>query len=162
MKRSLAIVAVLGFLSHFGLSAETNEVYFAGKATFVTEQQYWDLRKKDLGETADTFRPKPEEQKKEKHSRFYLLLNNKTGIGKVITVWVLKESETLTGWRLNTKISCRSFSIPESAFSNKARADRTSCQIKLIVTKTYPGGYPSEIAFSQLEWSPKKKDKKKE
>jgi hypothetical protein len=156
MNRHIFITLMLCCCSSLVLSSETNDVYFTGRAKFVIEQEYWNLRKADLGETADLFRPKNTEQ--EKVTRFYLLLNGDTGIEKEITVWVQKDSGALISWRLNTKISCSKWSIDKSSFSDSVRNGRTLCDITLKVLNRYPnGGSPTEIEFTGLDWIDQKK-----
>jgi hypothetical protein len=149
MNRHIFITLMLCCCSSLVLSSETNNVYFTGRAKFVTEQEYWNLRKADLGETADLFRPKRTGQEKE--TRFYLLLNGDTGIEKEIAVWVQKDSGALISWMLNTKISCRKWSIDKSSFSDSVRNGRTLCDITLNVLDP-DGGSPTEIEFTRLEW----------
>jgi hypothetical protein len=124
MNRHILIALMLCCCSGLVLSSKTNNVYFTGYAKFVTEQEYWNLQKADLGATADLYRSKDAEQEKE--TRFYLLLNGNTGIGKEIMVWVQKDSGALMSWRLNTKITGRKWSIDKSSFSDSVPIGRIS------------------------------------
>lgn len=150
----MAVLGVLVVLAMAGLliswtpltsQFQQTDVYFAGVATMETAGE---SQPRSGGEGGKILLSGEEAEDTTIGLRFHrsgLLVNR-------IAVFVQRETRTLTGWRLNDQLESKKYSMADRIFSSKVRNAETRCRILLTVVSRGPGGQPSGIEFSQLEW----------
>jgi hypothetical protein len=153
----IVLAGVFIFWSPLKSLSESEDVYFSGEASFLTEGQYYDRLHASSGCSKKTIRllrkDRKKRQKGEKKKKFLLEFVTKRGYRSHIDVYVLKKTETVEHWYVGFKRNTSKFSLPDSIFSSKDRNGRTQCRILLKgIGRDHDGYYLGDIEFSELEW----------